>query len=206
VWKVEKATTKTSRATSKREQGFSLIEILIVVGLIALATTIFIPSLTGAFRTSTDAFARQTALVLGQARDRAMLTDKLIRLRIDLDKQVMSLDEASSSYLVPKAPDGPLSEREKEELEKKEAAVYQPVKEIMAEPRALPKELRIVQVSTPRLKKPVTEGLVDIYFFNNGHTDGATIYLKSSEDVYNAIVLHPITGLSRLEQKRPEGM
>jgi len=201
---VAKDLTKTSRATN-RESGFSLIEILIVLGLLALITTVAIPSLTGAFRTSTDTFARQTSLIMGQARDRAMLTDKLIRLHIDFEKQTMSLEEAPSNYLVPKAPDRPLSGREKEEFEKKESAAYRPVTEIMKEPRALPKELRIVQVTTPRQKKPVTEGVVDIYFFNNGHTDGATIYLKSDEDVYQAIVLHPVTGMSRLEQKRPEG-
>lgn len=175
-----------------------------VLGLLALITTVAIPSLTGAFRTSAESFARQTALILGQARDRAMLTDKLIRLRIDLEKQVMSLDEASSSHLVPKAPDRPLSDREKEELEKKEAATYRPVTELMSEPRALPKDLRIVQVNTPRLKKPVTEGTVDIYFFNTGAADGATIFFKTDEEVFQAVTLHPVTGMSRLEARRPE--
>jgi len=185
-------------------QGFSLIEILIVLGLLALVTTVALPGITGAFRTGADAFARQTALVLGQARDRAMLADKLIRLRIDFEKQTMTLEEAPSNYLVPKAPERPLSGREKEEFEKLESEAYAPVATIMKEPRALPKELKIIQVDSPRLKKPATEGLVDIYFFNNGHTDAATIYIKSDEDVYQAIILHPVTGMSRLVAKRPE--
>ncbi len=187
------------------DKGFSLVEILIVLGLLALVTTVALPGITGAFRTSAEAFARQTALIMGQARDRAMLTDKLIRLRIDFEKQSMNLEQAPSNYLVPKAPERPLSGREKEEFEKKEGEAYAPIPELMKEPRELPKELRIIQVNSPRLKKPATEGIVDVYFFNNGHTDGATIYIKSDEDIYQAIVLHPVTGMSRLVAKRPEG-
>ncbi len=194
---------KTLRATNPR--GFSIIEVLIVIGLVALITTVGLPALNSAFRTNTDAFIRQTALIMGQARDRAMLTDKLVRLRIDFEKQTMSLEQAPSTYLVPKAPERPLTGREKGEDEEKENGAYGPSREIMKEPREMPKDLKIIQVDSPRFKKPATEGLVDVYFFNNGHTDGATIYIKSDENVYKAIVLHPLTGTSRLIDKKPEG-
>ncbi len=176
-----------------------------VIGLMALITGVFVPSFTGAFRASGDAFIRQTALMMGQARDRAMLTDKLIRLTIDFNKQTMALDEAPSQYLVPKVSEQPPSEREKEELNKQEAATFRPVTELMKEPRKMPEGMKIIQVSSPRYKKPVTEGTAFVYFFNNGNTDGATIYLETPEKTHQAITLHPITGLSRLEPKGPEG-
>jgi prepilin-type N-terminal cleavage/methylation domain-containing protein len=195
---------RISTATTSNS-GFSLIEILVVIGLMALITGIFVPSFTGVFRESGEAFIRQTALMMGQARDRALLTDKLIRLRIDLDKQVMALDEAPSEYLVPKLPDGALSEREKEEQAKKEAATFRPVSELMKEPRKMPEGIRIIQVKSPRYKKPVTEGVALVYFFNNGNTDGATIYLETAEKTHQAITIHPITGVSKLEARGPEG-
>jgi type II secretion system protein H len=206
-----RATTRTftattnSRISAPREQGFSLVEVLIVIGLMALISTVLVPSLTGAFRTSAESFARQTALLLGQARDRALLTDKLIRLRIDLDKQTFVLEEAPSSYLLPKPPEHGLSVREQEELNKQEKETYAVVSDLTKEPRPVPHGLKIIQVVTPRQKKPVTEGTVDIYFFNNGNADGATIYFESDEKVHQALTIHPVTGQCRVEAKGPEG-
>ena len=47
-----------------KSAGFTLIEILIVIGLIALVTAVAVPSLTNVFRASAESFAKQTALLL----------------------------------------------------------------------------------------------------------------------------------------------
>jgi type II secretory pathway pseudopilin PulG len=181
-----------------------LVEVLIVLGLMALISAVMVPSFTGAFRTSIESFARNTALILGQARDRALLTDKLIRLRIDLDKQTYILEEAPASFLLPKPPERGLSRREEEERAKQEQETYTPVKDLTKEARALPKGLKIIQVNTPRQKKPVTEGIVDVFFFNNGNADGATIFFESDEKVHQSLTIHPVTGQCRVEAKGPE--
>jgi len=203
VKKVAKRTppTKTSIATTK---GFTLIEILVVIGLMALVTGVFIPAFSDAFRTKGESVARRLALILGQARDRAMLTDKLIRLKVDFDKQTISLDEAPSQYLVQKEPDRSPSEREKEEAAKKDADTFHPVADLMPQPMQMPDGLKIIEVKSPRYKKPITEGTAFVYFFNNGNTDGASIFFETEQKVHQAIFLHPITGLSRLEPVGPE--
>lgn len=170
----------------------------------ALITGVFIPSLTGAFRVKGESVARKLALTLGQARDRALLTNKLIRLKIDFDTQTLTLEEASGDYLVPKQPDSNMSEREKEELAKKEAEIFHAIPELMNEPMKLPDGLKVIQVSSPRYKKPVTEGTANVYLFGNGSTDGASIYFETDEKVKQAIFLHPVTGASRIEAKGPE--
>ncbi len=194
----------TSSAISKDERGFSLIEILVVVGMMALITGVFIPSLTGAFRVKGESVARKIGLILGQTRDRALLTNHLIRLKVDFERQVLTLEEAKGDYLVPKIPDGILSEREKEELEKKEAEIFRPVTELMSEPMQMPNGLKIIQLTSPRYKKPLTEGVGAIYFFGNGSADGATIYFETDEKVKQAVVLHPVTGMVRVENRGPE--
>lgn len=186
-------------------RGFSLVEVLLVIGLIALITMVGIPFLAGSGRHSVDSFARQTSLLLGQARDRALLTDKLIRLRVDMDKQQMTLEEAPSTYLIPKPPERTLGSREQEELSKRETEAYRLVTDLMKEPRKMPAGLKIIEVRSPRYKAPAREGIADVYFFNNGGTDGATIYLETDEKVHWSITLHPVTGLSKLEAKAPEG-
>jgi general secretion pathway protein H len=185
-------------------KGFSLLEILVVIGLMALMTGVFIPSFSDAFRTKGESVARKLALTMGQARDRALLTDKLIRLKIDFEKQTLTLEEANSGYLIAKTPDHTPSQREKEEAEKKEKDTFHQATELQDKPMELPDGLKVIEVKSARYKKPVTEGTAYVFFFNNGNTDGATIYFETAQKVHQAIILHPITGLSRLEGIGPE--
>lgn len=176
-----------------------------MIGLVALITSLGVATLTGTFRTSAEAFARQLSLQIGLARDRAYLADKLVRLRIDFTKQTFMIEEAPSHYLVPKTPDKELSDREKEELLKKEEGVYSSIPELMKSPAEMPTGLKMIEVTSARLKKPAKEGIVDIYFFNNGHNDGATIWFETDEQVHYSIRVHPVTGLTRFEGGRKEG-
>ncbi|MGZ6290536.1 MAG: pilus assembly FimT family protein, partial [Bdellovibrionota bacterium] len=137
---------------NKYDSGFTLIEILIVIGLIALVSAIAIPSLTNVFRSSAESYARQTALLLREARDRALLTDKLIRLRIDLDKQEFWLEEANSNYLLPKTSDRLSDRKSDEEKAKQEGEAFRMIKELTKEKRVIPKSLKITEVITPRQK------------------------------------------------------
>jgi general secretion pathway protein H len=186
------------------DQGFTLIEVLVVVGLMALMATLFFPSLTGAFRAGAESQLRKLALTMGQARDRAMLANKLIRLNVDFEKQTLNLEEADSGHMIEKESEKSLSEREKEELAKKEANTWIQSESLMPKTVELPKTLKLIQISSPRYKKPLTEGQGRVYFFNDGHTDGATIFFETDEKTHFAIVLHPITGLSKIEPISPE--
>ncbi len=191
------------RAT--KSKGFSLIEILIVIALLALITAVGIPSINNAFRTSKESFARKMAITLREARDRAMLTDKLVRLRIDLDNQEYWLEEAPSNYLLPKPPERGLSEREREAQKQKEESTFRLLKEITSEKVKLPNGLKLVEVISPRSKLPMKEGIADVYFYNNGSADGVAIHLEDDDNVKQSLKLHPVTGHSKLEMGYEEG-
>lgn len=197
-----KALTKISRATNSK--GFTLVEILITITLIALVTAFAVPSFSRILRGSNDGYATKVAQLLRQARDRALLTDKLIRLRIDLDKQVYWLEEAPSSYMLPKAENKNLTEREKEEADKKEESTYRLVKELTPDKVELPSGLKIIEVRTPRQRDPIKEGIVDVFFFNNGNADGVSILFETEEQTHQTLTLHPVTGQSKVRQGKFE--
>jgi hypothetical protein len=44
----------------------------------------------------------------------------------------------------------------------------------------------------------VKEGVVDVYFFNNGNADGVSIRFESDEHTGQLLTLHPLTGQSRI--------
>lgn len=179
-----------------------MIEILIVIALVALITTVAIPSLSNVFRASGETFARNTALLLREARDRALLTDKLIRLRVDLDKQEIWLEEAASTYLMPRPADKSLSQREREDRDKREGETFRLVKQLTPEKRKVPTGIKLVEVQTPRLRDPAKEGMVDVYFFNNGNADAAVLRFESEEGVTQTVHLHPVTGQSRIDAEK----
>ena len=189
---------KISRATNSR--GFTLVEILIVIALIAIVTALMVPSFSKVLRTSDEGYPTQMAQLLRQARDRALLTDKLIRLRIDLEKQQYWLEEAPSSYMMPKTDDKKLTEREREEADKKEGEAYRMVKELTADKKDIPSGIKIIEIKTPRQKNTITEGMVDVFFFNNGNADGVSLLFETEEKVRQTITLHPVTGQSKVRQ------
>jgi len=185
--------------------GFSLVEVLIVIALVALVTAVGIPAFNSAFRTSKESFARKMAVMLREARDRAMLNDKLVRLRIDLDKQEYWMEEAPSNYMLRKEAPRGLSERDKEERAKQEGSAFRQLKELTAEKVPMPNGLKITEVITPREKDPVREGQTDVYFFANGNADGVSIHFEDDEQVRQSLKLHPVTGHSTLKLGYEEG-
>jgi type II secretory pathway pseudopilin PulG len=177
---------------------------MIVIALIALVSAVAIPTLNGVFRTSRDSFARTMALTLREARDRAMLQDKLIRLRLDLDKQQYWLEEAPGSYLKPKAVDNNLSERERQDRDKADGSAFRMVGELTKSKIDAPKGLKILEVISPRAKEPLVSGIVDVYFYSNGNSDGSSIHFKTDEDLKQTIRLHPVTGQAKIMAGFPE--
>lgn len=61
------------------------------------------------------------------------------------------------------------------------------------------KNAKLVDVYTPRVAEPVTQGRAYIYFFPMGQTEPAIIHLSDkNEKSYYSIVVHPVTGRVRI--------
>lgn len=182
-----------------RNKGFTLLEIMIVIALIALVTALMAPGFTGVFRTSNESFTRQVSLLLRDARDRALLNDKLIRLRLDFDKQEFWLEEAPSSYLVPKSEERAKDRFAKEDSDKKDESAFRMLSELTKEKRSLPKGLKLVELISPRHKDPIKEGTSDVFFFPNGNADGAVLHFETEDKTQQSLIIHPITGQSKVK-------
>jgi type II secretory pathway pseudopilin PulG len=178
---------------------------MIVIALIALISAVAIPSLSNVFRSSREEFPRHLAISLREARDRAMLQNKLVRLRLDFDGQQYWFEEAPANYLKPKAVNNALSEREKDEQKKAEGEAFREVTELAKEKQKVPRGMKLFEVISPRLKQPQRDGVADVYFYDNGNTDGATIHFEDEEKTRQSIKLHPITGQSKIVAGYEEG-
>ena len=187
---------KILRATTSK--GFTLIEILITVALVSLVMFAAVVSLNGAFRVSFDNFSRKLAINLREARDRAYLNNRLVRLRVDLDKQQYVFEEAPPNFLVPKSSDQSLSQREKEDKEKAEEGIFQILKQINKDAEKMPRGIKLVEIILPRQRDPFKEGTVDVFFYNNGSADGAVFHFEDDDHDKQSLILHPVTGQSKV--------
>ncbi|MBS1984757.1 MAG: prepilin-type N-terminal cleavage/methylation domain-containing protein [Bdellovibrionales bacterium] len=192
----------------KGKWGFTLLELLAVVALLALLASAMLPKMNSLFRVSVQSGVRRFGSVVRFAYDQSVLTGKLHRILIDLDAQTWSVEATNPGELpVDKA--------------RKEFSPYNKNKSIFSDDKnkesdepafsnvgsgiigAVPRGVHIAQVESWRLgTTPVTKGKVSIYAYPNGLIDEATVRLaeegKEEKQSYN-VTIQPLTGRVRIQ-------
>ena len=88
----------------------------------------------------------------------------------------------------------------KEEWEKKQKeSGFRLVKEITKKKEVVPNGIRINEVISPRYKDPIDKGTVDIYYFPHGIAEAAVIHIEDQETIKRSLIVHPITGKTKIE-------
>lgn len=165
--------------------------------LIALISAVAIPTLSTVFTVTVEEFTRELSGLFRECRDTALLKDKIVRVRFDLDKQEYWVEEGPSNLLLPAVTEQKTEREKQDEAEKK--SPYRIAKEIMKKPKAIPRGVKLVEVLTPRLKSPVTSGEVDFFYFPNGLAENALLRFEANDGQNRkTLIIHPINGTSKL--------
>ncbi len=198
--KVKKGFSQSKLANS---QGFSLLEVLVVVGLIAIISAIIIPDISQIFRESLEAFARKNSNLYREARDHAMLTSRVVRVRYDLDEQKYWVEEAPGDFLLPTKKSLEEKERKLDRLSDEEKAKYadpsRMVKSITNRKTPVPDGLRVAGMLSPRSPELIEEGTGDFYYFPHGIGEAAVIHIESLDGDKRSLVVQPATGKTKVE-------
>ena len=187
----------------RQERGFTLIEILIAIAIIALISALAVPGFNYAFRTNTEGFARQLAGAFRESRDRSLLRHNLVRVNFDLAKQEYWVEEAPASYLLPSDAEAKKAEEDAGRWRKddeKAEEVFRLVKEITPKKKAVPYGVKIVKILSPRYKEPIAEGEAQIYYLPSGLSDAAILHIEDLDKVQRSISINPVTGFTTLDQ------
>ncbi|MBJ6750789.1 prepilin-type N-terminal cleavage/methylation domain-containing protein [Geomonas anaerohicana] len=150
------------KSRDRREAGFTLLELMVVIFIIALAAGIVLPRLPEPEGTRLKSSARNLASGLRFLNDQAIITKKVYRLHLHLGENTTRITELSPSG---------------QEL--------QPGDQFMGR-RLIEDGIDIEDVSVPALGM-VTEGEVIIPFGPGGVADGVTIHLKGGNQHYTVI-------------------
>jgi general secretion pathway protein H len=192
-----------------RQRGFTLVELMIVIGIIALVTASVMPALASL----TGADARKAAGELsGSLRhlfDTAALRHATCRMALDLDGRAFWAECAPGKAGLAR-PGAEEEEPTEEELERRfpdEADAEQrrllgksrfgAFSDRLLPRRELPGQVAFGEIAVEGRQDPVTKGTAYVYFFPGGQAQRAFIPVEDGKNVYT-VVLEPFTGRARV--------
>jgi len=175
----------------KNSQGFTLIEILVALVLLALVLSISISSPFSS-RNDLDKDVNSIERAIRYMSDEAALKNAVVRLHLmlDSDPQEYAVEYGpSDSFILPPKAEFELIVETKEEEEKKKKESknlnlkFNKVQEFQDKNTEMSRDIRIVGVATSQSDKLQTKGEISIYAFPTGEKDEALVLIASDEDI-----------------------
>lgn len=160
-------------------QAFTLIELTVVLTIIAISYFALQPVFVGAIRSAERrATLRRLVGLLMQARTEAVGQGRLLRVVCDVRQGALSAEVQVD----------PAADRSK----------FAPLRLLNRQQVVLPEGFAITELTVSGVDL-AGEGTVEIYFYPDGHTDGATLALEDSEGREVLVRVSPTTGKVMLD-------
>jgi general secretion pathway protein H len=235
----------TTSAGGRRGQGgFTLIEIMVVIAIVALLLSGVAVTIGNVTRARLRSAASTTSATIRFAFNQARMNGVYLRMVLDLEQNQIWLESSTdqvslrrgrsqhtttkgpereptaTNKKVPLLPSSSTEEKPEEggegtqplidtkalvsayrqdlEPTRRARAYFQPLVGLGSKRIKLPDRVRIDSVLTPRLDEPVTDGRAYIYFFPQGSAEPAIIRVVDQNDSFYSIVVHPLTGRTRV--------
>lgn len=185
-------------------QGFSLIELLVVVGLIVLIATFALPGLSSYFRISLNSATREVASTMKKAYNSAILTGQVYRMAYDLKDNTFWVEAGPNTVLLDTADSKEKEARRKRFAspdEKPQPSRFAMDTTVTRSKVSLPRGVVYEDITTEQFKDPVKEGIAYTHIFPHGIAEQTIIHLKDSSGHQISLVIFPIMGNTRLIEK-----
>lgn len=202
-------TTGNSVKNTNLQKGFTLLEVLLVVALMAALASAVLPDTGSIMRVGVQSSVRRFAALVRFGYDQAILTGKVHRIILDLDDPQSWYIEAGDPGALPidVTRQGLLSEGMREN----DRVVVEPGFKKLEGTKLekIPTGVRILDVESWRIgRSPASKGKVSIYMFPGGFVDNAKVTLAEAgkEDLQKfKIEVQGLTGRIKVEteNKRP---
>ncbi len=192
-------------STSKNTSGFTLIEILVVVALIALITVTALPNLGAVFKINIGNASRELATTIRSVYEQSVLTGQTFRVVVDVEKNMYWVENGGKNTLALTAEqeeEEARRHRQRSDEEKKnKTAKFSLATQIMRSKKTLPKGVHFTDIITSRSKEPMKKGLAYAHVFPHGFIEKLAIHIKDDYDREATLIVNSVTGKSRLFQR-----
>ena len=175
-----------SGTAGKQNAGFSLIELLIVIGILGLVGLIAIPGISNTFRFSVQSTGRELATLIKDASNSAQVSGKVHRLVYDLKNQQYWVESSSENTLmksdesIQAERDRPRSLFSKADPEEKKNSGFRQEPLLTKKKRSLAIGVRFKDVYTEQSETPVTEGIAYTHIFPQGMSEKSLVHLEDT--------------------------
>lgn len=198
-------------------RGFTLIELGIVVGILALAAMLVVPSVEAAFGVKTREEAGKVAGTIRAMYGEAVLSGRTCRLVFNLDEGSYWPECAEGRVRVKGEEESLRGKRVEEEKDKftgteEERAARQQIEAKnafsgyesgLAPKRTVPGSVQLSGVWTQHQTEPYAAGTAYLYFFPNGQSERAYVYVSDDSDTFT-IIVNPMTGRAKVFPEKIE--
>jgi prepilin-type N-terminal cleavage/methylation domain-containing protein len=178
--------------------GFSLIEMLVVMGLIVLIVSFALPSISSFLQVSINSATRDLATNIKEAYNASMITGQVYRMAYDLKKNEFWVESGPGRLLIDTT-----ETLKKEEARKKfsRLAADEPTqspfkmdKTITRRQISLPTGVSFEDIVSQKSRDPITEGKAYTHFFPHGVTEQTIIHLTDKSNHKLSLVVTPLLG------------
>jgi general secretion pathway protein H len=199
------ANDRTTIASSK---GFTLVEIMVVVAIIAAVVAILLPRIDNRNNKLKAAVRRFTTLCR-EVHIRAKLKGSIYRIAFDLksgaestDAQRFWVEKSNQAVILSEKQEqeyrAAIKDRRAQDEKPKDPYGFEPDTSVLKTPQVIESPLRILLVEKRGYKEPFTTGMAYIYFFPQGMSEMALVQLKASDKLQWTLAVEPLTGRADL--------
>jgi prepilin-type N-terminal cleavage/methylation domain-containing protein len=187
---------QTTPTSEHRDPGFSLIEMLVVVAIIALFSLIALRSIGSYTRVGLDTATRELAGTIKEAYNSTVITGKVHRLVYDLKNAQYWVEVGPASVVLETKETLEKEARRKRyrKDEEKPKSAFGLDKTVTRKKVSLPTGVAFEDVLTQQNPEPLTEGIAYTHFFPQGFTEQTLIHLANESKQQITLAISPMVG------------
>ncbi len=194
----------------KDSKGFSLIEILVAMGIIVLMFSIALPNISSFFQISINSTARDLASRIKETYNAAVISGRVYRVAFDLKEKAYWVESGPAQLLLDTKESAEKAAHKKKfqmSLNGKEesSSAFTMDKSITRKKVGLPTGVQFDGIRGPISTEPQKEGMAYAHFFPSGLSEKTIIYLKDGSKHEISLVISALLGTTDLYNRHIEG-
>ncbi len=182
----------TTTSTKNRQKGFTLLEILLVMAIIAMVLALGLPAIQRVTYQRINSTTRKFVGLVRTVRTDAVLLNNIYRLAVDFDRKAYWIESQREAKLIE---ENPKPKKKPKKGEEEPPSNFMLAAKYGKEPTPWPDGVAFDGVYKEK-EGLIQEGIAYVHFFPSGFNEQAILYLKreGTETISYSLVIRPTSG------------